>query len=229
MKAGIIAAGEGSRLAQEGCPKPLLRVGGQTLLERTLRALETSGIEEVALVARDPRVVTHAEQLDILPVTAVTKVTDSSMHSLYELRVSVEDERFILCTVDSIIPPAEFAGFVQSYADRPEVEVLQSYTDYVDDEKPLRIAVDDADHVTAIGDDAEGSPFVTVGLYGIGPRAYALLEPAVRSGVKKLRNYLNLVLQSGVAMAGYRLSKAIDVDRPCDVRAAEDFLLELGL
>jgi choline kinase len=229
MKAGIIAAGEGSRLAQQGLPKPLLSVGGQTLLERTMRALARSGVDELGLVARDPRVVAHAEQLSILPVTAVTKVTDSSMHSLYELRVFVAKERFILCTVDSIIPPDEFTGFVQSYADRPEVEVLQSYTDYVDDEKPLRIAVDDGDHVTALGDAAEGSPFVTVGLYGIGPRAYSLLEPAVRSGVKKLRNYLNLVLQSGVAMAGFRLSKAIDVDRPCDVHAAEDFLLELGL
>jgi choline kinase len=227
MKAGIIAAGEGSRLVEAGCPKPLLRVGGQTLLERTLRALFDSGIEEVGLVARDPRVVDHAHRLGIIPIRAVTKVTDSSMHSLYELRVFMGEERFILCTVDSVIAPGEFSGFVASFAKDSEVEVLQSYTDYVDDEKPLRIAVDEGGRVTALGDAARVSPFVTVGLYGIGPRAFALLEPAVQAGVKKLRNYLNLVLQSGLAMAGYRLSKAIDVDRPRDVRAAEEFLLEL--
>ena len=39
MKYAIIAAGEGSRLAEEGisAPKPLVKVGGQCLVDRLIR------------------------------------------------------------------------------------------------------------------------------------------------------------------------------------------------
>ena len=39
MKFAIIAAGEGSRLSQEGVtlPKPLVRIGGEAMIDRLLR------------------------------------------------------------------------------------------------------------------------------------------------------------------------------------------------
>ena len=52
MRAIILAAGRGIRLQQpadEQLPKCLLRFGGQTLLERHLRLLRRSGVEEVVL------------------------------------------------------------------------------------------------------------------------------------------------------------------------------------
>ena len=51
MRAMVLAAGRGSRLAPltDECPKPLLEVGGITLLERTLRGLETAGFERIVL------------------------------------------------------------------------------------------------------------------------------------------------------------------------------------
>jgi choline kinase len=53
MRAIILAAGRGSRLAQSAdrqLPKCLLRFGGRSLLERHLRLLAAAGVEEVALV-----------------------------------------------------------------------------------------------------------------------------------------------------------------------------------
>jgi MurNAc alpha-1-phosphate uridylyltransferase len=49
MKAMILAAGRGERLRPitDHTPKPLIEVGGQTLIERHLRALAMAGIEEV--------------------------------------------------------------------------------------------------------------------------------------------------------------------------------------
>lgn len=48
----IIAAGNGSRLQgyQNGRPKPLLKVGGITLLERVILSIKKAGIEEVVIV-----------------------------------------------------------------------------------------------------------------------------------------------------------------------------------
>lgn len=53
MRAIILAAGTGARLAppgEERPPKCLLRLGGKTLLQRQLRALRRVEVEEVALV-----------------------------------------------------------------------------------------------------------------------------------------------------------------------------------
>ena len=45
MKFAIIAAGEGSRLANEGinAPKPLVEVGGEKLIDRLLRIFTDCG------------------------------------------------------------------------------------------------------------------------------------------------------------------------------------------
>ena len=49
-KAMILAAGRGSRMgASEHEPKPLLEVGGEALIERHLRCLRQSGVDEVVI------------------------------------------------------------------------------------------------------------------------------------------------------------------------------------
>jgi len=51
MKAMLLAAGEGRRLRPLTLktPKPLIEVGGQTLIERHLQALRAAGITEVVI------------------------------------------------------------------------------------------------------------------------------------------------------------------------------------
>ena len=52
MKFAILAAGEGSRLFREGVgvPKPLVRVGGETLIGRLLRIFHQQGAEETVVI-----------------------------------------------------------------------------------------------------------------------------------------------------------------------------------
>lgn len=51
MKAMILAAGRGERMRPltDGMPKPLLRIGGQTLIERHIHALAGAGIRELVI------------------------------------------------------------------------------------------------------------------------------------------------------------------------------------
>ncbi len=55
MRYAIIAAGEGSRLAQEGitAPKPLVRIGGEHLLDRLIRVFMDNDAEEIVVICND--------------------------------------------------------------------------------------------------------------------------------------------------------------------------------
>jgi MurNAc alpha-1-phosphate uridylyltransferase len=52
-KAFVLAAGKGERMRPltDNCPKPLLAVGGRTMLDRALDALEEAGVEDVVVNA----------------------------------------------------------------------------------------------------------------------------------------------------------------------------------
>jgi NDP-sugar pyrophosphorylase family protein len=231
MKAGILAAGDGSRLAKAGIvtPKPLVKVGGLSLIERTMRALVDAGVDEIAFIVNE-RMAAVAEAVAGLrlpvPIHPLVRTTPSSMHSLHELAASLCKQRFVLCTVDTIMHSHELCAFIRHFEMHPEVDVLLSYTDFVDDENPLRVAVDHNERIVGIGPRAETSPYVTLGLYGMSPSVFPVLDRAVADGVHRLRNFLGRVLDEGLTMSGRRISKGIDVDRPEDVAVAEAFLLE---
>ena len=55
MKYAIIAAGEGSRLSQEGVnePKPLVKVNGEHLIDRLIRVFMSLDAEEIVVICND--------------------------------------------------------------------------------------------------------------------------------------------------------------------------------
>ncbi len=253
MRAGIIAAGEGSRLKAAGIltPKPLLAVGGRSLIERTLENLCAAGVTEVALIVSQAmaEVAEVARALSLpLAVTPVIRTTASSMHSLHHLRPELHEEPFVLCTVDTVLRREELVAFVSEFRDCPDLDLLLAYTDFVDDDGAggrfgLRMRGSaPGSRVTSLVQDALGSPFVTAGLYGMRPSIWPVLEQAVASGTERLRNFLGLALRWGgeraeeearrrarkLRVGGYRISQAIDVDRPGDVEVAERFLRKHG-
>ncbi|MBR5441270.1 MAG: NTP transferase domain-containing protein, partial [Prevotella sp.] len=67
MRYAIIAAGEGSRLAQEGidAPKPLVKIHGEHLIDRLIRIFMVNEAEEIVVVCNDltTEVSEHLRQL----------------------------------------------------------------------------------------------------------------------------------------------------------------------
>ena len=55
MKFAIIAAGDGSRLAQEGItePKPLVRVRGEQLIDRLIRIFMENNATEISVICNE--------------------------------------------------------------------------------------------------------------------------------------------------------------------------------
>ena len=68
MRYGIIAAGEGSRLAEEGIavPKPLVKIQDETLIDRLIRIFIHHGAEEVDVICNGltPLVADHLRELE---------------------------------------------------------------------------------------------------------------------------------------------------------------------
>ena len=151
MKYAIIAAGEGSRLAQEGVndPKPLVKVNGERLIDRLIRIFMDNNAEEIVVICNEvmARVADHLaevkrEGLDgrRVPLTYVVKSTPSSMHSFFEISRFLGGGKFVLTTVDTIFRENEFTQYVKAF-EQSEADGMMGVTDYIDDEKPLYVGV----------------------------------------------------------------------------------------
>ena len=86
MHYAIIAAGEGSRLAQEGVekPKPLVELNGEPMVMRLMNIFRRCNAESISIIINDfmPEVRQFLDNIEIdIPLNVVVKSTPSSMHS----------------------------------------------------------------------------------------------------------------------------------------------------
>lgn len=234
MNFGILAAGEGSRLAGEGAktPKPLIPINGVPMIERLIRIFIDCGADSVCVVINDfmPEVRQFLDELrPKLPVELLVKVktTPSSMHTFSELSSMLKGKgRFIATTVDTIFRPADFLPYVEAFATAPEdVDGMMAVTDFVDDEKPLWVGVDSDLDITAFRDQrAADTPYVSGGIYGLDSRAVDVLDKCMASGVSRMRNYQRALVEDGLNLKAFPMGKIIDVDHVGDISKAEAFL-----
>lgn len=222
--AGIIAAGEGSRLRSAGAIKPLVKVAGKPLVDWIVSAL---GASDVTLLhnSRGKAVPAHLrESFPAVRFDFVQADTASSFESfrLVSLRLAEKHESFLISTVDALIPPQDVSRFLRECRDS-RADAGLALTAHVDDEKPLWADVDELGLVVAVGDDAGTRRRVTSGLYYMTRAAAARLPSA--DAHSRLRDYWRQLVRSGARVAGPALSKTLDIDRPEDLAAAETFLL----
>ncbi|MGH7898996.1 MAG: nucleotidyltransferase family protein [Candidatus Binatia bacterium] len=228
MKAGIIAAGLGERLRRGGIatPKPLLVVGGRTLLERAIASATVAGAEEVALIvnAESPEVESYVRGRDWpVPVNVTVKTTPSSMESFFTLAPALGDSPFLLLTVDALSPPGTLDKLAREGLAAGPTGAL-AVTDFVDDEKPLWVRIGEAGRIVALGQAAARSGWVTSGAYFFHPVVYEHVAEARRQRLGALREFLALLLEKSSPLWAVPVGKSVDVDRPEDLPVAEEFV-----
>lgn len=236
----IIAAGEGSRLVEEGVtdPKPLVTVGGERLLERLLSLFVGLEAQSIAVIVN--RQMTEVQSfLDAwrvlhpdVDLRVCVESTPSSMHSLEVLSHVIPEGRFVLTTVDTVFRPAEFVPYVQAFRQMEQGDGLFAVTRFVDDEKPLWIdacrlsgqqASDDTLHICSFS-DTQGS-YVSGGIYGLDTRtAFPVLRDCLASGQSRMRNFQRALLSAGLDIQAYEFEKIMDIDHKSDIAKAEAFL-----
>jgi NDP-sugar pyrophosphorylase family protein len=251
----VIAAGRGDRLTHVSHPlKPLVRVGGQTLIERVLLSLAEAGPVEVVIIVNETSLavkdhVTNSRKWPFA-VRWIVETTPSSMHSfLRVLETLAEDGEggpFLISTVDTIAAPGAFGAFAAASRE-PDADVILAVTPPIDDEKPLLVRLGpDGTTVEGIGETVRLTPggqadrddlqdkahrsriWATAGYYAVRSSVLHEADEARRDGVSALRLIFERLLARGYRLHAVRVAAGIDVDCPADVRAAETFLKQVG-
>lgn len=233
MKFAIIAAGEGSRLAQEGVlqPKPLVALNGVPMIDRLIRIFFRNEADGVVIIINNENeeLKHHLTELQKeLPIELVVKSTPSSMHSFYELSPYLSGDRFCLTTVDTIFREDEFARFIQAFRQSADCDGCMAVTDYVDDEKPLYIAADSSMHITGFYDEERSDTnYISGGIYCLDETALEVLKECMNSGMSRMRNFQRQLVAGGLRLKAYPFSKILDVDHAADIVKAEAFLADV--
>lgn len=229
MNYAIIAAGEGSRLAQEGValPKPLVKLNGKEMIRRLIDIFLANNAESISIIVNKEMTQVQeyvsALKLDI-PLNIIVKSTPSSMHSFYELRNFLRKGKFCLTTVDTIFREEDFSKYIQAFISNNDVDGMMAVTDYIDDEKPLYVDVDDSMNITGFLDKSDDCSYISGGIYGLTPKAINTLEACLESGQSRMRNFQRQLVADGLKLKAYPFSKIVDVDHAEDIKKAEEFL-----
>ena len=229
MKFAIIAAGEGSRLANEGVakPKPLVELNGVPLIERLIRIFARNGANSISIIVNEkqPETVEFLKSIDAgCKINIVVKSTPSSMHSMHALREFLQGEKFCLTTVDTLFHEEEFARYINEF-EKYDGDGIMAVTDYIDDEKPLYIETNNNMQITAFCDSpTPETKFISGGIYGLSPKALDVLDRCMEEGVHRMRNFQRRLVESGMKLKAFPLGKIIDIDHAEDIQKAKQFI-----
>ncbi len=232
MNYAIIAAGEGSRLAQEGVklPKPLVELNGTPMIKRLIDIFMRCNATSLSIIVNEEmtQVREYLESLELpVPFNLVVKSTPSSMHSFYEVSRNFKEGKFCLTTVDTIFHEEEFRSYIEAFEKDENADGYMAVTSFIDDEKPLYIDTDDDMRITAFRDSAwDGVRFISGGIYGLTAPALKVLEECMENGVSRMRNYQRALVEAGLNLKAHPFDKIVDVDHAGDIATAAAFAAE---
>lgn len=231
MNYAIIAAGEGSRLAQEGIlqPKPLVPLLGQPMIARLLDIFVRQQAEQISIIVNQQMGEVHdflstwQKKHPTVNLKVLIESTPSSMHSLAALCRILPDGPFVCTTVDTIFQEQDFAEYVQQFAATKDAFRFV-VTPYVDDEKPLWVDVDGDSRITAFRDQGP-TPYVSGGIYGMDKQIILpILENCLLTGMARMRNFQRALLEAGVCIKASVFEQVMDIDHKSDITKAEQWL-----
>ena len=230
MNYAIIAAGEGSRLAQEGVakPKPLVDICGEPMIGRLINLFCRCNAESISIIVNEQmtEVREYIESLSLdIPLNLVVKTTPSSMHSFFELSRVIPKGRFCLTTVDTIFREQDFRPYIEAMEADERYDGMMAVTDYIDDEKPLYVQTDDDLNITAFRDERyDGAKYISGGIYALNEKAIDVLADCMERGVARMRNFQRALVDAGLRLKAYQMGTILDVDHAGDIEKAENFI-----
>lgn len=238
MKYAIIAAGNGSRLHQEGikAPKPLVKVNGERLIDRLFRIFCNNQATEIIVICNKQMTDVQEHLADVqqhglngkeVPLRFIVKTTPSSMHSFYEISSLIGKESFVLTTVDTIFREDEFSVYIHEFQKEIEdgTQAFMGVTDYIDDEKPLYVSTDEAMNIIGFHDKNTGNcQYISGGIYGLTPETITTLNNCMERGESRMRNFQRALIADGRKTKAYAFTKVLDIDHATDIEKAEEYL-----
>lgn len=231
MDYAIIAAGEGSRLAQEGVlyPKPLVPLDGVPLIERLIRIFARHNAHTISIIINSRQPQTHLllQRLSHdFPLNIVIKDTPSSMHSMHALAPYLQSDKFCLTTVDTIFREDEFSEYIHRF-ENSDCDGMMAVTDYIDDEKPLYVGINPEMQITGFYDTPqENTRYISGGIYGLTSASLEILDHCIAGGSSRMRNFQRSLVAEGLSLTAHPFGKIIDIDHAEDIVKAQQFIQE---
>ena len=228
FQGAIIAAGRGERLrASSGVelPKPLVEVGGISLLARQAGAMVSSGAREVLAVVNSETASRARGMSFPRELRLMVRDTESSMESLLVLGEALPAGHFLLATVDAMVPDPEFRRFVtqaQAATVAMSVDGVLAVAKWRGDRKPLFAEVTNAGLIASLGQ--RETSLVTAGLYWLPTTIFRWSAPARERKLAALRAFLQMLLEEKIRLAAIEVEGAIDIDEAADLEAARRML-----
>ena len=233
----ILAAGNGERLSRKVPLKPLLRVGGLTLIERTLLTLERAGVRAFRIVvgAKSDRMIAAVRALRRLRGLDITFVECADWQlgngvSLARGAAGVEGA-FLVSMSDHVTDGASARALMAASVARPGTPKLATDPDpegVFDLPDATKVQTVDG-RIQAIGKDLARYDQIDTGLFyfpaGAGPRLEALREAGARQVSDLVRALAADAEQGGFEVVPVAGAFWQDVDTPAMAREAERRLL----
>ena len=228
MNFAIIAAGTGSRLAEEGISvsKPMVELGGKPLIGRLIDIFSKFNPLSINIIINSEQADTREYLENLKPavtVNTVIKSTPGSMHSFYELLPLLKGYPCCLTTVDTVFNESVFGDYIREFK-KSSVDALMAVTEYIDDEKPLFVKCDENMAITGFNDLKTDEKYVSGGIYCFGEKAYDVSEKCFLSGVIRMRDFQRKLISEGLSVKAYPMGKIIDIDHISDIKKAEDLI-----
>ncbi len=229
LRGAIIAAGRGERLrgAVGNLPKPLVELGGESMLVRQARTLHDAGAETVVALVNSETARLIAERAVRIPpwMKLQARDTPSSMESLFTLGEHLRDApHFLLATVDAVVEAAEMRRFaaraleLTARSGAARFDGALAVVRWRGDKRPLFAEVAPDGALAALGE--RESAVVTAGFYYLPAAIFDLAPRARAERLDAMRKLLAMALASGMRLAAVELETTIDVDEPADLAAA---------
>jgi NDP-sugar pyrophosphorylase family protein len=232
----IIAAGEGSRLSNEGYVglKPMVSLNGKMMIDRLIAVFIENGAHAIAIIINESsdELEKHLSQVGVhIPIHVIRKNTESSLHSFAAILEHMPDvEELCLTTTDTVFDKKEFKKYIDDFKGDNQIDGLLAVTSYIDDESPLYVSFNEKLQIESITDEAiSDDSFVSGGIYCLRKKALGSVSKALSSGVTRMRNFQRLMLQDGALLLAHPFNKIMDIDHVSDIDKAEYFLSEVEL
>jgi NDP-sugar pyrophosphorylase family protein len=228
LSGAILAAGHGARLraAVDGLPKPLVKLGAETLLKRQANAMVGVGARPVlGIINSETARLIQARALSMPKgLELCVRDTPNSMESLFALGERLTEGQVLAVTVDAVMNFDEFRRFVglarelTDPASTPSFDGALGVVRWRGDRKPLFADVAPDATITRLGD--EQTRLVTAGVYLLPSRVFDHVQTARAAGLGALRQFLAMLITRGMRFGAIELNDVIDVDDEADLNAA---------
>jgi choline kinase/phosphatidylglycerophosphate synthase len=221
----ILAAGTGARLGNGS--KPLARVAGVALLERSVRALRQAGVRRIVVVVGHAKELVESfvaeRDLNVELVENREFERGNGWSALVGGRAA--GTRFLVTMADHLVDPEAVSRLLASPA--RFAAAVDSRPRHCDVDEATKVLVD-AGRVTAIGRVLENWNAVDAGMFLCDAELLAVAERALADGPGSWNAVRRHALAEGHEIVAVDLEGAfwVDVDTPPEARRAERLLIE---